>query len=87
MLCRSEPEVQRAQSVRNMCTRLGLVLPKEPPRCRVRLRLTLILTPEERAQLKRIASARRIAQHALVQQIVAVILDDQLVDAVLDDRG
>jgi hypothetical protein len=68
------------QSIRNMCTRLGLPL-REGTRssCAVRL------ASAQRALLERQAARRGISADALAQRIVATVVNEQLVDAVLDD--
>jgi hypothetical protein len=70
------------QSLRNMCTRLRL--PLRDPR-QATSACTLRLAPAQRAMLERLARQRGVRASALAQRIISVTLDQQLVDAVLDD--
>jgi hypothetical protein len=69
------------QSVRNMCTRLGLKLRQGTSPHNLQLRLT----PAQWAELERMASARGVAAGVLAQRLVGVAIDDGLVDAIIDD--
>lgn len=72
------------QSVRNMCTRIGLPLldPREASSaCMLRL------APVQRAQLERLAARRGATVNALAQRIVSTVVSDGLLDVVLDDHG
>jgi hypothetical protein len=71
------------QSIKNMCTRLGLPLRESTPSSSCTI---VRLASAQHALLERQAARRGISADALAQRIVATTLNEQLVDAVLDDR-